>query len=130
VHLVIPKVTEERRRRWIGFAVALTVTLTVCDAQQVALPSGASLLSRVNIAALQTMLPEQKAPPAILNLSVFNQAYASRKLANGPFRYFDGSKCCRYALIPASDWRNSICSQADSFKKTRDPPRMDPPFSC
>jgi len=76
------------------------------------------------------MLPEQKTPTIILPLRVSDHTFVSRRLANGPFRYFDGSKCFRYALISPADWRNSLCAQADSFKKTRDPPRMDPPFFC
>jgi hypothetical protein len=111
--------------------VALTVTLTVCDAQQIGLsPSEGSLLSLKNMASWRTMLPEQKTPPAIASLRVSNQALVSRKPATGTLRYFDGSKCFRYALISPGAWWNSLCSQTSSGKRTRDPPRMDPPIFC
>jgi hypothetical protein len=131
VHLANPRVTKERMRRWTGFAVALTVTIAVCDAQQIGLsPSDGSLLSLKTLTSLRMVRPEQKAPPVIAPLRFSNQAFASRKQAAGTFRYFDGSKCFRYALISPGAWSNALCSQVNSDKRTRDPPRMDPPFFC
>ena len=109
--------------------MALIVTFTVCDAQQIGLsPSDASLLQK-NLAAVRTVRPEQKTPPVLAPLRVSNQAFASRKQASGTPRYFDGSKCFRYALIPPGGWLNTLCSQPNSGESTRGPPRMDPPFS-
>ncbi len=69
VHLANPRVTKERMRRWTGFAVALTVTFAVCDAQQIGLsPSDGSLLSLKTLTSLRMVRPEQKAPPVIAPL--------------------------------------------------------------
>jgi hypothetical protein len=124
-------VTKERRRRWTGFAVALTVTFTVCDAQQIGLsPSGSLLLPIKNPASMRMMIPEQKAPPVLAPWSISNQAFVSRKQSAGAPRYFDGSKCFRYALISPRCWLHTLCSQPNSSENTRGPPRRGPPLFC
>jgi hypothetical protein len=131
VHLANPRVTNERRRRWTGLAVALTVTFTVCDAQQTGLsPSDDFLLPIKNLASSRMMRPEQKAPPILAPLRISNQAFASRKQASGPARSFDESKCFRYALIAPACWLNTLCPQPNSGESTRGPPRRGPPLFC
>ena len=111
--------------------MALTVTFTVCDAQQIGLsPSGPLLLPIKNLASLRTMPPEQKAPPVLGPLSNSNQAFVSRKQAAGTPRHFDGSKCFRYALISPRCWLHTLCSQPNSGENTRGPPLRGPPFFC
>ena len=115
----------------MGFAVSLTVTFTVCDAQQIALsPSGAPLSPTENLATLRTVRPEQKTPPVLAPLRVSDQSLASRKQIVGTPRYFDSSKCYRYSLIPARCWLKSLSSQLNSGQTTRGPPLMDPPHFC
>jgi hypothetical protein len=79
VHLADPRVTKDRRRRWTGFAAALTVTFTVCDAQQIGLsPSGPGISKNVFEVAVRTSRDEQKAPPQLGPLPTSNQAETSR----------------------------------------------------
>jgi hypothetical protein len=124
-------VTKDHRRRWTGFAVALTVTFTVWDAQQIGFstPVG-SLLPIKNLVALRMMRPEQKAPPVLASLRASIQTNSSRKQATGSPRTFDDSNCFRYALALPGDWLNDLCSQPKSGESTRGPPRMDPPTLC
>jgi hypothetical protein len=130
VHLANLRVTKERRRKWTGLAVALTVTLTVCDARQIGLsPSDGLSLPNKNLISSRMVRPDQKAPPELGLLPNFNRALASRKQAAGAFRSFDGSQCFRYALISPYCWLNALCPQPNSGESTRGPPRMDPHFS-
>jgi hypothetical protein len=130
VHLANLRVTEERRRKWTGFAVALVVTFTVCDAQQIGLsPSGGISLPTL-VATVRTVLPEQKTPPVLVPMRLFNEAFASRKQASTTPRPFDGSRGFRYAWIQPDCWLNAPGSQPNSGQITRGPPRMDPPISC
>ncbi len=129
VHLANPRATKDRRRRWTGLAVALTVTFTVCDAHQIGLsPAGGFLLPSKSFASLRMMRPEQKATPILASLRISNPALISRKQAPGAPRYFDDSKCFRYALSLPEGWLNPLCPQPKSGESTRGPPRMDPPF--
>jgi hypothetical protein len=112
-------------------AVALTVTFTACDARQIDLsPSDGFLLPINNLACLRMMRPEQKAPPALAPMRISNQAFASRKQAPGPFRYFDDPKCFGDALISPGCWLNTLCPQPNSGESTRGPPRRDPLIFC
>ncbi len=111
--------------------MALTVTFTVCDAQQIGLsPSDGCLLSGTSVASMPMMRPEQKAPPILASLRISNQAFASRKQTSGTPRSFDGSRCFRYALISPECWLQTLCPQPNSGESTRGPPRMDPPIFC
>jgi len=111
--------------------VALTVTLTVCDARQIGLsPSDGSSLPNKNLASLQMVRPEQKTPPVLAPMRVSNQVFASRRQAPGVPRSFDDSKCFRYALIAPGCCLNTLCPQPNSGESTRGPPRMDPPIFC
>ena len=111
--------------------VALTVTFTVCDAQQIGLsPSDGSSLAIKYLASWRTVRPVQKAPPILAPLRVTSQSFASRKQATGTPRYFDVSKCFRYALVSPACGLKGLSSQQKSGETTRGPPRMDPPISC
>jgi len=129
--LANPTVTKERKRRWTGFAVALTVTFTVCDAQQTGLSPSSGLFFPINnIASLQTMRPEQKAPPILAPLRISNQALVSRKQVIGTPRYFDGFNGSRYSLVPPGCGLNTLCSQSHSGESNRGPPLRGPPIFC
>jgi hypothetical protein len=121
----------DRKRRWTGFAVALTVTFTVCDAQQIGLsPSDSSFSSGKRTVAIRTVRPEQKAPPVLAPLRLVNTAFSSRKQASGNPRAFDGYPDFRYAWITPFQQLDALISQPKTGEITRGPPRMDPPFSC
>jgi hypothetical protein len=111
--------------------VALTVTFTVCDAQQIGLsPSGGLLLPIQKLVLLRSVRPEQKTPPAMTPLRVCTEALVSRKQFSGtPCSYNDINRF-RYALISADSWLQPLCPQPKSGETNRGPPRMDPPFSC
>jgi hypothetical protein len=110
--------------------VALTVTFTVCDAQQIGLStSGGLLLSPLKLANVRTALPEQKTPPVLAPLSNSSQSYASRKQLAGTPCVF-GANCFRYALSAPFSWLSALGSPLNSAQTTRGPPRMDPPLSC
>ena len=132
VHLANPRVTKECWRRWTGFAVALTVTFTACDARQIGLsPSDPSFLPPIkSVAFFQIVRPEQKAPPVLAPMRISDQVLVSRKQASGAPRSFDGLKYFRYVLISPSYWLNVLCPQPNSGESTRGPPRMDPPTFC
>jgi hypothetical protein len=131
VHLANPRVTKERRRRWTGFAVALTVTFTVCDAQQMGLsPSGSLLSTTKNLAFMGTVRPEQKTPPALTPLRLVNEAFVSRKQVSGTPCSFDGARCFRYALATPDSWFKPLCPQPNSGESTRGPPRGGPSLLC
>jgi hypothetical protein len=130
VHLANPRVTKERRRRWTGFAVALTVTFTVCDAQQIGLsPSGGFLLPIKKLALLSPVRPEQKTPPILTPLRLCNEAFVSRKQLSGTPSAFDGSRGFRFALIPAESGFKPLCPQPNSGESSRGPPRRAPVIS-
>jgi hypothetical protein len=110
-------------------AVALTVTFTVCDAQQIGLsPSDGFLFPIRNLASLRMMRPEQKAPPILAPLRISNQSFATRKPPLGTPDCFDGSKCFRFALVSPDGWLNTLCSQPKSGESTRGPPPAGPSF--
>ena len=131
VHLANPRVTRSYRRRWTGLVVALSVTLTVCDAQQVGLsPSYRFLLISPDLAAFQNKRPEQKAPQAMGTWRIFNQTLSSRGPASGASRYLDGTKAFQYALAPLTCLSSPFCLRVNSCESPRAPPRMDPPTFC
>jgi hypothetical protein len=127
VHLANLRVTTDRMRRWTGFAVALTVTFTVCDAQQIGFsPSGGLVFPTKTLAYLRTVLPEQKAPPTLAPLRLTNESLVSRKQPSGTVPATDVSRCFRYALVSLGQL-DPLCPQINSEQNTRGPPRMDPP---
>jgi hypothetical protein len=111
--------------------MALTVTFTVCDAQQVRLSSPEDFLLPIkNFVSLRMMRTEQKAPLILAPFRISNEIFASRKQGAGTPRNFGGLKNFRYALLLPDCWLNPLCPQPNSGESTRGPPRMDPPIFC
>jgi hypothetical protein len=109
----------------------LTVTFTVCDAQQISLsPSDGLLLLNPTLALLRTVRPEQKAPPVLAPLRLTYQTFANRKQVSSTSRTFDRSAGFRYALVMPDAWLKVLCPQPNSGESTRGPPRMGPPIFC
>jgi hypothetical protein len=131
VQLAYPRITVEQRRRWIGLAVALTVTFTVCDARQINLSlAGDDLLPLKGPSSTRMTPAEQKAPQELGTMSTSPQIFASREQVFSAPHSFDGSKCFRYSLISVATWLQTLCSERISSESTRGPPLMDPPTSC
>jgi hypothetical protein len=123
-------VTKECRRKWTGFAVALTVTFTVCDAQQIGLSPSDGLALPYKIALMHSVRPEQKTPPTLTPLRVCSEAFVIRKQVSGTPRAYDRSNGYRYAFVSSDSWLKPLCPQPNSGETNRGPPRMDPPISC
>ena len=131
VHLANPRVTKSCRRRWTGLVVALSVSLTVCDAQQVGLsPSYRFLLITQNLASFQIQRTEQKAPQAMGCWRVFTETLSSRGQNFGLSRDLDGLTAFQYVLAPLVRPRSPFCLRVNSCESPRAPPRMDPPTFC
>jgi len=131
VQLANPRVTKYLQRRWTGFVVALTVSFTVCDAQQIGLsPSGDLLLTTTLRPAFQMKRPEQKAPQDLGPLPLYNQAFASRVQLNGTTVHPGGLNEFQYALVSAMRWESHFCLRLNSCESPRAPPLMDPPTLC
>jgi hypothetical protein len=110
--------------------VALSVTFTVCDAQQIGLsPSDGSSSFRANFASYQTKRPEQKAPQVILGPMLVSDESATTRLAGSP-RLGGANNYFQYGLAPANRWPASFCLRLNSCESPRAPPLMDPPISC
>ena len=110
--------------------MALTVTFTVCDAQQISLSSseGPSLPLQ-NLALMHSVRPEQKAPPALTPLRSGNEVFVARKQIAGTPRSY-GDNGFRYAFLSTENWFKPLCPQPNSGETNRGPPRMDPPTLC
>ena len=92
VHLANPRLTKISRRRWTGLVAALSVTLTVCDAQQVGLsPSYRFLLFTQNLASFQIQPTEQKAPQALDVWRAYSETLTTRSQASSVPRDLDGT---------------------------------------
>ena len=132
MHLADPRVTKSRRRRWTGLVVALSVTLTVCDAQQVGLsPSYRFLFMNQDLASFQMKRTEQKAPQAMGPWVAYIEAAASRGPATGFSRYLHRNEAFQYALSPLSGTSDPyFCLRLNSCESPRAPPPMDPPTFC
>ena len=110
--------------------MALTVTFTVCDAQQIGSSSSHFLSwAKVNFAAARTMLPEQKAPTLLAPLAISQQTFATRRAQESTTGEHSPSDCFGYALVAPTSLA-CLSSQSNSYETTRGPPRMDPPISC
>jgi hypothetical protein len=111
--------------------VALTVTFTVCDAQQIGLsPSMESLLITGNRLAFQIKRPDQKAPQDLGPTRLVNEAYASRGQISGGSRHLDGAQAFQYMLAAPISWASPFCQRLNSCESPRAPPLMDPPTFC
>ena len=130
MHLANPRATEDRRRRWTGLAVALTVTFTVCDAQQIGLsPSDGALFGGDHVVYSPSVRPEQKTTPVLAPFRIVNEALASRKQPIESARTFAPAASPIAILLPTSAFV-LLSYQSKAGETTRGPPRMDPPLSC
>jgi hypothetical protein len=110
--------------------VALTVTFTVCDAQQIGLsPSAGVLWGDPGVALARSVRPEQKATPTLAPFRAPIEVFASRKQPSENGRSF-GQGGFRYVLKARSDGLRSLCFLSRLGQTTRGPPLMDPPLSC
>lgn len=110
--------------------MALTVTFTVCDAQQIGSSSSQFLSwAQLNLASASSMLPEQKAPSLLAPLAISQQTFAVRRSQDSTSGEHNPSDCFHYALVLPS-CRTSLSSRSNSYETTRGPPRMDPPIPC
>lgn len=116
-------------RRWTGLVVALTVTFTVCDAQQIVLSASRAMPSLDGLSFFQTKLPEQKAPQALGPIPIFNETMAIRG-TSGSSRHLRNPRDFQYAFAPLALRSASFCLRLNSFESPRAPPFMDPPISC
>jgi len=111
--------------------VALAVTLTVCDAQQVGLsPSYRFLLLSPDLASFQMKRVEQKAPKDLFIYRASDESLASRSQLSGGSRELCSPKVFRYALAPTADLHTPFCQRVNSCESPRAPPLMDPPILC
>lgn len=129
MQLANPKATKNRRRKWTGWAVALTVTFTVCDAQQIGLSPAEGILFGQPSVTSRTVRPEQKATPVIAPFRVVNETPASRKPPLDSARTFAPGVSSFALLLPADAFLLLSC-QSKAGETTRGPPRMDPPRFC
>ena len=119
--------------RWlgVGFAMALSVTFTPCNARQArSLPSDGYSSRVKNLASVRITRPEQKTPAALSPLRNSDQAFISRKQVPVPPRYFDGPKCFGYAVILPGHRLKPLCPAPNSAESTRGPPRGGPFIFC
>ncbi len=130
VYLANLRVSRNRRRRWTRIVMALTVTFTVCDAQQIGLSSSYGYLSLKNVIAFQTKRPEQKAPLALNPLRLGNEALALKLPLSASTRLSDDLKAFQYALPLADGCAADFCLRLNSCESPRAPPLMDPPTLC
>lgn len=111
--------------------VALTVTFTVSDAQQIGLSSSYdALLSNPTLAAFQMKRPEQKAPPAFSPWQATMEPQYNRKQLSGTPRSIHDSNYFQYALVLPTHWQSTLCVRLNSCESPRAPPPMDPPTFC
>jgi hypothetical protein len=112
-------------------AVALTVTFTVCDAQQIGLsPSGDLLLMTLRPVSFQTNRPVQKTPSDLGPLRLSNEGLASRSQFAGSSRNPNDSKGFQYSLVVPICWAKPFFLRLNSCESPRAPPPMDPPTFC
>jgi hypothetical protein len=110
--------------------VALTVTFTVCDAQQIGLsPSDGLLLGGQQVAFSRTVRPEQKTTPVLAQFRAVNAALASRKQPVESVRTFAPSVSEFGLMLPSNAFASFSC-QSKAGETTRGPPLMDPPRFC
>jgi hypothetical protein len=131
VHLAHPRDTEDRRRRWTRWTVALTATLTVCGAQQTGLSSSADTFFSAAACAVfaGSVRPEQKATPMLAPFRASTESLACRKQPIDLPRPFHADTCELGSALPAKPIDILSC-QSIAGESTRGPPRMDPPSFC
>jgi len=110
--------------------VALTVTFTVCDAQQIGLsPSGSLFSGGSHPTVSRTVRPEQKTTLTLAPFRATGESVASRKPSTETARPFD-ARAPQYGLALPGRALELLSSQSKAGETTRGPPLMDPPRSC
>ncbi len=110
--------------------MALTVTFTVCDAQQIGLsPAVGILLGGQRVSLSRTVRPEQKTTPVLAPFRAVNEPVASRKQSLEAARTFAPGVAEVSLALPVRSFALISC-QSIAGETTRGPPLMDPPRSC
>jgi hypothetical protein len=110
--------------------VALTVTITVCEAQQTGLsPSDAALFGGQHATFSRSVRPEQKTTPVLAPFRAVNEALSSRKQPIETGRSFVTGISKLPLILPDNPF-DLLSYQSKAGESTRGPPRMDPPLSC
>jgi hypothetical protein len=108
----------------------LTVTFTVCDAQQIGLsPAVGILLGGQQVSVSRTVRSEQKATPVLAPFRAANEVFVSRKQSMEAARSFTSGVSEISLAVPAGAFALLSC-QSPAGETTRGPPPMDPPHSC
>ena len=108
--------------------MALTVTCTVCAAQQIGLsPSATPLTDGWHTAIAGSVRPEQKATPVLAPFRA-NEFLVNRKQPVDASRALEGGGEFG-RVLPVSEMHLLSC-QSIAGENTRGPPRMDPPRFC
>jgi hypothetical protein len=110
--------------------VALTVTFTVCDAQQIGLsPSETAFFNGPSPVLARSVRPEQKATPVLAAFRPLNDAAASRRPPVESTRAFPPG-LSEIGPTDLAHFFASLSCQLTAGETTRGPPRMDPPSFC
>ena len=113
-------------------AMALTVTLTVCEANQASLSSASSTLAFLaqQRMAFEIKRPEQKAPHDLASAQFCQQPLTYRYLLSGGTRVVDETKEYAVGVALTICWTTPLPLHPNSCESPRAPPLMDPPISC
>jgi hypothetical protein len=131
VHGINRKASHGQRRKWTGWAVAFTVSLTVCNAGSALALSPqlyGGLPAFTFLSSFQIKRPEQKAPHDLNVIRVSSDQRISRSFASGAAQFTERSGGVQYLGVADSLGGNAFGSSTDSCESPRAPPLMDPPF--
>jgi len=108
--------------------VALTVTCTVCAAQQIGLsPSATSLDDGRHAAITGSVRPEQKTTPVLAPFRASDLLVSRKQPVDASRNLGGGNEFGR--VLPVREMHLLSC-QSTAGETTRGPPRMDPPRFC
>jgi hypothetical protein len=107
--------------------VALTVSFTVCDAQQISVPSSDLLSSVTHFTSFQMERDAQKSPYDLNITRLGQDGRLVRALTSSPERFPAAPRALQYVLSSAFPWTHPFCWQVNSCESPRAPPLMDPP---
>lgn len=108
--------------------MALSVTFTVCDAQQIGFSSSGVFMSTTQRLAFQQFKrPAQKTPSDLGPLRISDQGLAGRSPLFGSSRDLNGTNCFQYNLVLPICWAEPFSLRPNSCESPRAPPLMDPP---
>jgi hypothetical protein len=114
--------------KWTGLIAAITVSLTICDGQQINLaPSGQKGFILAPSASLQKERNEQKAPSDFTFNRFTQDTPLSRSSCSGTACNLSPQKNFQYARHQVCPGVNPFGWQLNSFASSRGPPLMDPP---